>query len=462
MLAGRVLIMVTATPQWDGAPASSWWLTLIPDMHLNEVVNYVVNAGQGLFAVALLVLLAQRLLRTTGLDRIVITPIIVAGMAAVIAAAASAVTQMLSGLNGTPDGVYTVEGAVDLAIPLAFLVAAIQRTLLLRNITALTAQISAGADIGAVRYALRSTLLDPTLEVLDLSGPGPDEPAGAAGPGETAASDGDTDQAEPALDEQPDGRLVEFIRTEEGSPIAVVIADPALARYRGLFDAAVQTSGLALKNAQLQAQAAREKLEQVRASRARIVEAGLAERRRIERDLHDGAQQHLLGLAAQLTVAMTDTDDAAAYETLAQVREGLKEVLAELRDLAHGIHPAVLSHGGLAAALEDVAERLPLPVRVIAPATRVATAVEATAYFVACEALANVVKHAKADRATVTVSVCESRLNLQITDDGVGGVEVRGRGLSNIVDRVNALDGEVTIVSPPGQGTRLEVRIPCG
>jgi signal transduction histidine kinase len=460
MLAGRVLIMVTATPQWDGAPASSWWLTLIADMHLNEVVNYVVNAGQGLFAVALLVLLAQRLLRTTGLDRIVITPIIVAGLAAVIAAAASAVTQMLSALNGTPNGVYAVESAVDLAIPLAFLVAAMQRTLLLRNITALTAQISAGADIGAVRYALRSTLLDPTLEVLDLSGPGPAEPAGPAG--ETAASDGDTDQAEPVLDEQPNGRLVEFIRTEEGSPIAVVIADPALARYRGLFDAAVQTSGLALKNAQLQAQAAREKLEQVRASRARIVEAGLAERRRIERDLHDGAQQHLLGLAAQLTVAMTDTDDVAAYETLAQVREGLKEVLAELRDLAHGIHPAVLSHGGLAAALEDVAERLPLPVRVIAPATRVATAVEATAYFVACEALANVVKHAQADRATVTVSVCESRLNLQITDDGVGGIKVRGRGLSNIVDRVNALDGEVSIVSPPGQGTRVEVRIPCG
>ncbi len=438
MLAGRILIVVTATPQWDGAPASSWWLTLFPNMHLNDVINYVVNAGEGLFGVALLVLLARRLVRTTGLDRIVITPIIVAGLAAVVAAAASAVTQMLSGLNGTPNGVYTVESAVDLAVPLAFFVAAIQRTLLLRNITALTAQISGGADVGAVRYALRSTLHDPTLEVLD------------------------TEQAGPVLDEQPDGRLVEFIRTEEGSPIAVVIADPALARYRGLFDAAVQTSGLALKNAQLQAQAAREKLEQVRASRTRIVEAGLAERRRIERDLHDGVQQHLLGLAAQLTVAMTQTTGTAAYGTLGQVRDGLKEVLAELRDLAHGIHPAVLSQTGLAAALEDVAERLPLPVRVTAPATRVATAVEATAYFVTCEALANVVKHARAGSATVTVSVDESRLDLQIADDGVGGVESRGHGLSNIVDRVNALDGEVTIVSPPGQGTRLEVRIPCG
>ena len=459
MLVGRMLIMVTAIPQWDGAPASSWWPTLIRDMQLNDVINYVVNAGQGLFAVALLVLLAMRLQRTAGLDRIVITPIIVAGMAAVIAAAASAVTQTLSALNGTPSGVYTVESAVDLAVPLAFLVAAMQRTLLLRNITALTAQVCGGADIGAVRYALRSTLHDPTLEVLDLSAPGPVP----AGPGdEMAASGSGTEHAGPVLAEQPPDRLVEFIRTEEGSPIAVVIADPALARYRGLFDAAVQTSGLALKNAQLQEQAAREKLEQVRASRARIVEAGLAERRRIERDLHDGVQQHLLALAAQLTVAMADTSGGEAYGNLAQVRDGLREVLAELRDLAHGIHPAVLSQKGLAAALEDVAERLPLPVRVTAPATRVAAAVEATAYFVACEALANVVKHAQAGCATVTVSVDESRLDLQIADDGVGGVKSRGHGLSNIVDRVNALDGEVTIVSPPGQGTRLEVRIPCG
>jgi signal transduction histidine kinase len=255
---------------------------------------------------------------------------------------------------------------------------------------------------------------------------------------------------------------VEFIRTEEGTPIAVVIADPALERYRGLFDAAVQTSGLALKNAQLQAQAAREKLEQVRASRARIVEAGVAERRRLERDLHDGVQQHLLGLAAQLSLAMTQSKDVAARDALARVRDGLREVLAELRDLAHGIHPAVLSHGGLAAALGDVAERLPLPVRVTVPATRVADAVEATAYFVACEALANVVKHSRATSATVTVQIAESQLCLEIADDGVGGIKSRGHGLSNIQDRVNALDGEVTIVSPPGGGTRLEVRIPCG
>ena len=449
MLAGRALIVVTAIPQWDGAPASSWWLSLIPNQHLNDVVNYVVNAGEGLFAVAFVVLLAMRLTRTTGLDRIVITPVIVAGVAGTIAAGASAMTQMLSSLSGTPNGVYVVEGAVDMTLPLAFLVALIQRTLLLRNITALAAQVSAGADIGAVRYALRSTLHDPTLEILDLSEPG-------------LAGDDGSDRSASAPAEPPADRLVEFIRTEEGSPIAVVLADPALARYRGLFDAAVQTGGLALKNAQLQAQAARDKLEQVRASRARIVEAGLAERQHIERDLHDGVQQHLLGLAAQLTVAMNGTPDAATQGALAQVRDGLREVLAELRDLAHGIHPAVLSQGGLAAALEDVTERLPLPVAVTAPLTRVAIAVEATAYFVACEALANVVKHAGASSATVTVEMDDGQLRLQVADDGVGGIASSGYGLSNILDRVNALDGEVTIVSPPGKGTRIEVSIPCG
>jgi len=449
MLVGRTLIAMTSTAQWNGGSASWWWPALIPDQGLNETINTVVNAGEGLFGATLLVLLVMRLIRTRGLDRIVIAPIIVAGIAAVIAASVSAVNQMLVSLSTTPNGAYTLESMVDLALPLAFLIAVIQRALLIRNITGLTSQISAGADVSAVRYALRSTLHDPTLDVLDLSAA--DETAGT-GAGAAVA----------AQEVQPPDRLVEFIRTEAGTPIAVVIADPALARYRGLFDAAVQTSGLALKHAQFQAQAAREKLEQVRASQARIIEAGLAERRRLERDLHDGVQQHLLGVAARLTAAMTRTTDPEAAAAFGQARDGLKQVLAELRDLAHGIHPAVLSQGGLAAALEDVAERLPLPVRVTAPALRVGAAVEATAYFVACEALTNVVKHARADSATVTVSISESQLDMEIADNGVGGVTRGGQGLANVLDRVSALGGEVAIDSPPGQGTRLVVTIPCG
>ena len=444
MLIGRALVAVTSTAKWNGGSSSWWWPALIPNLRLTDALDYVVNAGEGLLGLTLLVLLVMRLTRTRGLDRVVIAPIIVAGLAAVLAAITSAAMQMVVSLSGTPNNAYLVESAVDLTVPLAFLVAVLQRALLHRNITGLTAQISGGTDVNALRYALRSTLHDPTLDVLDLS---------------------DSRSPAAAVGAQPEGRLVEFIKTETGTPIAVVIADPALARYRGLFDAAVQTSGLALKNAQLQAQVAREKLEQVRASRARIIEAGLAERRSLERDLHDGVQQHLLSLTARLTAAMTRTADPEAIAAFGHARDGLREVLAELRDLANGIHPAALSQGGLAAALEEVAERLPLPVCVTAPASRLGATVEATAYFVACEALTNVVKHAKADSATVTIRITESQLDMEIADDGIGGIApggAGGRGLANICDRVGALDGEVSVESPPGQGTRLVVTIPCG
>jgi signal transduction histidine kinase len=290
-------------------------------------------------------------------------------------------------------------------------------------------------------------LHDPTLELLDTSDP-----------------------SLPGLDERSAGRLVSYVRPGPGAPIAVVIADPVLARYSGLFDAAVRASGLALQNAQLQAKAARERLEQVKTSRARIIEAELAERRRLERDLHDGVQQHLLSITARLASAMTTTTDPQATTAFGDARDGLRAVLAELRDLAHGIHPAVLTQGGLAVALEEAAGRLPLPVRVDVPGRRLAAAVEATLYFVACEALANVMKHAGADSARVTVRAEGPWLDMEIADNGIGGVTIggahqrgfQGRGLANIADRVTALDGEVVIDSPVGGGTRIVVRVPCG
>lgn len=458
MLVGRSLIAVTSRAAWYGNPPSSWWPALWPDHGLTSVINAVVNIGQGVLGITLIVLLVLRLTRTKGLDRIVITPVIGAGLAAVVAASVTAVAQLLANMNSVgPNDAYIAEGIVDLAVPLAFLVAAVQSGLLLRNIAGLLAQISAGADVHDIRYALRAALRDPTLEVLDLSTDG-------TGPGSGTAEPAGGDREDTALalaGSQPPDRLVELIRTEGGTPIAVVIADPGLARYRGLFNAAVQTSGLALKNAQLHEQAARAELGQVRASRARLVEAGLAERRRLERDLHDGVQQHLLALAAELTAAMTGTDDPSATAAFQQARAALTTVLAELRNLAHGIHPAVLTHSGLAAALEDMADRLPLPVQVTAKVPRVSPAVEATAYFVASEALANVVKHSRATSAAVLVGVAGSWLDMEISDDGIGGAGTGGRGMANMLDRVSALDGAVTIDSPVGQGTRVLVRIPC-
>jgi signal transduction histidine kinase len=442
MITGRVLIVATSTAQWNGDPRSGWWPALWPSERLSDVLNYVVHGGEGLFGIALMVLLVMRLIRARGLDRVVITPIIVSGIAAI----ASATTMALLSPSNSPNDVYLAESVADFAIPVAFLIAMVQRLLLIRNVTELTAQASLDGDINALRHALRDSLRDPTLELLDPSDP-----------------------SLPAVDARSAGRLVSYIRLGQGAPMAVVIADPGLARYRGLFDAAMRASGLALRNAQLQAQAAREKLEQVKTSRARIIEAELAERRRLERDLHDGVQQHLLSISARLSAAMTRTADPEATSAFGQARDGLKAVLAELRDLAHGIHPAVLTQGGLAVALEEAAGRLPLPVRIRVPAGRHSPAVEATLYFVACEALANVVKHAQAGSARVTVGAAGAWLEMEIADDGVGGVSEgssegcrEGRGLANIADRIGALDGEVAIDSPPGRGTRIMVRVPCG
>jgi signal transduction histidine kinase len=454
------MVVLTSTAQSNGYAPTSWWPSLLSDLRLSDTLSAIDNGGEGFLAITLLVLLVLRLVRTKGLDRIVIAPIIAAGIAAVIAASATAIAQIFAtSISVGATSAYVAEGLVDVTLPLAFLVAVVQRGLLARNLAGLSARISAGADMGSVRYALRETLHDPTLEVLDVSDS--DVPASLDGgpPGDRGGGAPGAVETLPAA--RAGSRLVEVIRTDAGAPIAVVIADPALARYRGLFDAAVRTSGLALKNAQLQAQAARAELNLVRASRARIVEAAVAERRRLERDLHDGAQQHLLGLAARLTAAMARTTDPEATAAFHQARAELGEVLAELRDLAHGIHPASLVQGGLAAALEEIAERLPLAIDLsIAPA-RVAPAVEATAYFVACEALTNAVKHAQANRATVAVRISAAELEMDITDDGIGGADPAGSGLANLTDRVSALNGSTIIDSPPGNGTRIVVSIPC-
>lgn len=463
MLVTRSLVVVTSTAVTTGYPASSWWPTVTADAPLSSVFAALENIGDGVLGLVVVVFLVRRLIQTKGLDRIVIAPVIAAGLAAVAAASVTAVAQIFSNISEGPTDAFLAESLVDFLLPLAFLVAVIQRGLLTRNLAGLTARVAGGADLTGVRYALRETLHDPTLEVLELPAPG-SAAGSAAGPAPALPL--------PALPaDEADRRLVEVIRTDEGAPIAVVIADPALARYRGLFDAAVRTSGLALRNAQLQAQAAEAELDSVRASRARLAEAALAERRRLERDLHDGAQQHLLALAARLSAAMASTRDPDATAAFAAARAELATVLAELRDLAHGIHPATLVQSGLAAALEEVAERLPLAVQLDIPdgpagspgsPGRLPAAIEATAYFVACEALANAVKHAHASQVTVTVRVGPDELAMDITDDGAGGADPAGRGLANIMDRAGAAGGDAVIDSPPGGGTSVRLRIPCG
>ena len=200
------------------------------------------------------------------------------------------------------------------------------------------------------------------------------------------------------------------------------------------------------------------------ASRARLVEAADAARRRIERDLHDGAQQRLVAAALDLTLLeqQLERDVAAARAALTRAREQLDEGLSELRDLARGIHPSVLTDRGLEAALEALSKRAPVPVDLdLAIPDRVDLAIEAAAYFVVSEAVTNAAKHAQAQSLNVAVAATDGNLVVTVADDGVGGADTsRGSGLSGLADRVEALGGRLEIASPHGEGTRISARLP--
>jgi signal transduction histidine kinase len=251
----------------------------------------------------------------------------------------------------------------------------------------------------------------------------------------------------------------------EGATVAAIIHDAALtATSLDVVRAAAGAAALTLENERLDAEL-RAKVEELAASRVRIITAADAERRRLERDLHDGAQQRLVGLALKLRLAHSRlVDDPAAGAAL--VEESLADLdaaLAELRELARGIHPAVLTQRGLSSALSTLAGRAPIPVdlRTDVPGD-LSREVEAAAYFVAAEALTNVAKYANASHAEVTVARLNGHAVVEVVDDGVGGaVPAPGSGLSGLQDRVAALDGTLVVDSPVGGGTRVRAEIPC-
>ena len=204
---------------------------------------------------------------------------------------------------------------------------------------------------------------------------------------------------------------------------------------------------------------------QLAASRARIVEAGDAERRRLERNLHDGAQQRLVSVALDLRLvdATLRKDPAAAGELLSKAQASLAQGLDELRELARGIHPAVLTDRGLGPAIESLANRSPVPIEITEmPSERLAGPVEVAAYYVVAEAMTNVAKYAQATHATVSISRTNGRATVTIADDGVGGADPsRGSGLRGLADRLEALDGRLDVESSAGTGTRISAEIPC-
>jgi signal transduction histidine kinase len=200
-------------------------------------------------------------------------------------------------------------------------------------------------------------------------------------------------------------------------------------------------------------------------SRTRLIDAFEVERKRIERDLHDGAQQHLLELGLTLVAADLELDDdpAKARVLLRRAQDRSRDVLAELRELIHGIHPRVLTDLGLGAAVAELADRCPVPVTVDLDAPRLPSTVESTAYFVIAEAVANAVKHSGAAGIAVTGHTDDGHLTVEVRDDGVGGADPdQGTGLTGLADRVDAIGGTLTLDSPAGGPTVLTVNLPCG
>jgi signal transduction histidine kinase len=406
-----------------------------------------------------LALVARRWWRSSGPARRALNPLWFAGMATatalILQGPLSAFTSLPAGQITAEAGQMTAAGAVltiiRLSVPLALL-AGLMRIRQSRSAVAdLVLALGQSPGPAGVQQALASALGDPSLCICYWAT-------------ETRSYvDADGHPADPVP--APGQAATEL--TSGGAPLAMLVHDSELLHQRPLLDAVAAAAQLALENARLQVALAAQ-LAEVRASRARIVAAGLEERRRVERNLHDGAQQRLLALA--LTISMIGDRVAAAPQPdprlaglVAAARGEIGAAIGELRELGRGIHPAVLASEGLAAAVETLAGLAPLPVATAIGPGRYPAPVEAAAYYVIAEALANIARHAKASSARVTAYRRNGQLTVQIADDGIGGTPVSGgSGLTGLADRVAALGGTLTVASPPGHGTTITADLPCG
>ena len=313
-------------------------------------------------------------------------------------------------------------------VPVAYLIGLMRGRMARIGVSDLAVALGRGLEPGRLRDALAQALRDPSLE-LGYWRRGTEEYVDVAGR---------------RVDIVPTATRAVTMLERHGRPVAALVHDPALLEDRALLDAVSNVAGLALDNEQLLAEL-RAQLEETRDSRARIVDAGDTERRRLERNLHDGAQQSLVTLSLHLRMAQEclHSDPAAAAAMLDDVGAALKLALSEIREIARGLHPAMLTDRGLLPALQSLANRATFPVEITGvPATRFPLAIEVAAYYVVAESLTNAARHADATEATVELSATEERLTVEIRDNGCGGASLQGgSGIRGLADRVEALGG---------------------
>ena len=432
----------------DGCPENA--ILIEHNQTIVDLWSGLVNlVGIGLI-VAVLISLIRRWRRATRPERRLYAPVYAAGVALMIAAIAQLGLQTAGFGGGAAEIAYIISIVPLALVPYLFLASFVRARVAQGGaVGELMSRLSAAPRSGQVRDALADALEDPSLELVFWL-PEQERYVDASG-------------HEYELPEDDPARAVTKVEREGECVAAIVHA--TLPQMRGHVEAVGAAAALALDNERLDAEL-RAKIDELRASRERMLRIGIEERRRLERDLHDGAQQRLVSMALSIRLARAklNEDPLAADQLLATAGDELQSALEELRELARGIHPAVLTDRGLGTALETLANRAPVPVELgTLPEERLPQAVELAAYFVVAEALTNVAKYAGASHATVQVERDNGRVVVEVADDGVGGADPgRGTGLRGLADRLAVIEGRLEVESEQGHGTTVRARIPCG
>jgi signal transduction histidine kinase len=450
LASGFALAFTYDPPRLYGCACPSGGLAFFPSLGAFDALTAVRDVMAAIFAVGVIALVVRRYLRSSPVARRDLAPLWLAATLVALAFVLESLGGVVAPEGALDHSLSEARKVLELLVPLAFLGGLLRSRLAETTVAQLVKALDRPLQRGALRELLARAVGDPTLRLA------------------FAAPDGDgfVDEDGRRVDLPTEGSdsAVTFVEAERG-PCAAFVHDRALLERQSLVEAVGAAAGLALEKERLQAEV-RAQLEEVRASRARIVETADAERRRVERDLHDGAQQRLVTLSLALGLAReqaASNRDETLSSSLAEACEEAARALNELRELGRGLHPTILAEAGLGPALESLAERSSVPATVAAaPNGRLPEAVEIGAYFVASEALANVAKHADASRVTLSAHRNNGVLVLEVADDGCGGADpARGSGLTGLEDRVAALGGRLSVESPSGAGTRIVAEIPC-
>jgi signal transduction histidine kinase len=411
-------------------------------------VFYVFRLSGIVIALISIGLLVRRWRRASRAQRHAVMPVAVAGVVAFCALIAAYLARVL-GVSG-PNGFDAFAFYASAAVPVAVLAVLIQRRLAQGAVAGLVVELGGAGPVVDLRKALSRALGDPSL---------------ALGYWFAAESRYVDRGGKPLELPGPDSGRRSTVVEREGQPVAVLIHDAALEDNAALVNSVCAAAGLALENERLQAEL-RARLVELQASRARLVEATDAERRRIERDLHDGTQQRLVSIAMSLGLAESKLPEngAQAKPIVAESRTALTAALAELRDLTQGIYPTILTERGLSAALDELCSRSAITAHLrLFLEGRLPAPVETAAYYVVSEALTNAAKHSRASEVGVAATCQDGLLAVEVADNGVGGAaRGNGSGLRGLADRVEALGGRLRVSSPPGKGTTLRAEFPCG